>query len=140
MWTLRLDPGAQWVLPAAAGEGTRRKLYFFAGAHLTVDGHAVAAGSGIEVRAGAAVVLVNGDEVAELLMLQGRPIGEPVAQYGPFVMNTEQELRQAFEDYRRTQFGGWPWPDPAPVHGDGLDRFARHADGRTERHPAQEPG
>lgn len=137
IWTLRMAPGAQWVLPAAAGDGTRRKLYFFAGAQISVDGRAVPVGSAIEVRAGAAVELVNGDEPAELLMLQGRPIGEPVAQYGPFVMSTEQELRQAFEDYRRTEFGGWPWPDAAPVHGDEAGRFARHADGRTERHPSQ---
>jgi redox-sensitive bicupin YhaK (pirin superfamily) len=133
LWTLRLEPGAQWVLPPAAGEGTRRKLYFFAGAELNVDGHAVPVGSAVEVRAGSAVALVNGDVAAELLMLQGRPIGEPVAQYGPFVMNTEQELRQAFEDYRRTGFGGWPWDDAAPVHGPDAARFARHADGRTER-------
>ncbi|MDR7269450.1 redox-sensitive bicupin YhaK (pirin superfamily) [Pelomonas saccharophila] len=139
MWTLRLEPGAQWVLPAALGDGTRRKLYFFAGAQISVDGQAVAVGSAIEVKAGAAVRLVNGGEVAELLMLQGRPIGEPVAQYGPFVMNTEQELRQAFEDYRRTQFGGWPWSDAAPVHGDGQDRFARHADGRVESPASQVP-
>ena len=133
MWTLKLEPGAQWTLPAAAGDGTPRKLYFFAGTRLGVDGQAVDVQSAIELRAGAAVTLVNGAEPAELLMLQGRPIGEPVAQYGPFVMNTEQELRQAFEDYRRTQFGGWPWPDPAPVHGDGDGRFARHADGRVEQ-------
>ena len=136
IWTLRLEAGAQWVLPAAAGDATRRKLYFFAGTQLSIDGQAVPVGSAIEVQAGAAVVLVNGDAPAELLMLQGRPIGEPVAQYGPFVMNTEQQLRQAFDDYRRTGFGGWPWPDAAPVHGDDTGRFARHADGRTERHPA----
>jgi redox-sensitive bicupin YhaK (pirin superfamily) len=133
MWTLKLEPGAQWTLPAAAGDGTRRKLYFFAGARLGVDGQAVDVQSAIELRAGADVTLVNGAEPAELLMLQGRPIGEPVAQYGPFVMNTEQELRQAFEDYRCTQFGGWPWPDAAPIHGDGDGRFARHADGRVEQ-------
>ena len=75
---------------------------------------------------------VNGATVSECLLLQGRPIGEPVAQAGPFVMNTRQELRQAFGDYQRTQFGGWPWPDDAPVHGPDAGRFARHADGRME--------
>jgi hypothetical protein len=133
MWTLRLEPGAQWTLPAALGDGTRRKLYFFAGTQISIDGQPIAVRSAIEVKAGAAITLVNGGEVAELLMLQGRPIGEPVAQYGPFVMNTEQELRQAFQDYQRTQFGGWPWSDSAPVHGEGEDRFARHADGKVER-------
>ena len=66
------------------------------------------------------------------LMLQGRPIGEPVAQYGPFVMNTRSEIEQAFEDYRRTEFGGWPWQGPDPVHAREKGRFALHADGQFE--------
>lgn len=133
MWTLRMAPGAQWTLPRAMGDGTRRKLYLFAGSAITIDRVPVTVGHSVEVRATTDVVLTNGDQPAELLMLQGRPIGEPVAQYGPFVMNTQQELHQAFADYRRTGFGGWPWPDEAPVHGDVEDRFARHANGRTER-------
>ena len=68
-------------------------------------------------------------------MLQGRPIAEPVAQYGPFVMNTRSELEQAFADYRRTQFGGWPFSDNEPVHPRQRGRFARHADGRVEDAP-----
>jgi hypothetical protein len=65
-------------------------------------------------------------------MLQGKPIAEPVAQYGPFVMNTQAEIMQAMQDYRRTQFGGWRWPDAAPVHGREPRRFARYPDGRVE--------
>ena len=133
IWTLRMAPGARWKLPPAVNAAARRKLYFFEGARVSVAGETIAQRAAIELRATSAVELVNtGADVAEFLLLQGRPIGEPVAQYGPFVMNTEAELRQAFDDYRRTEFGGWPWPDHAPVHGPERVRFARHADGRVE--------
>ncbi len=133
IWTLKMAPGARWTLPAAAGVGTRRQLYFFKGDSIQIGGQTLARHAAAEVQAGADVELVNGSEPAECLLLQGRPIGEPVAQYGPFVMNTQQELRQAFADFQSTQFGGWPWPDAAPVHGPSPQRFARHADGRMEQ-------
>ncbi|HEY8050378.1 MAG TPA: pirin family protein [Ramlibacter sp.] len=132
IWTLRMQPGAKWKLPAAAGEGTRRTLYFFKGTSARVAGEEVKAPAAIEVRAGDAIELAAGDTTAEFLMLQGRPIGEPVAQYGPFVMNTQAEIMQAMNDYRRTQFGGWRWGDSAPVHGHEPKRFARYPDGRVE--------
>jgi hypothetical protein len=78
------------------------------------------------------VILHSGDEACEFLLLQGRPIDEPVARYGPFVMNTEQEIQQAFSDYREDQFGGWPWPNTGPVHFGAKGRFAKHADGTLE--------
>ena len=134
IWTVRMAPGARWTLPAATGERTRRTLYFFKGTSVEVGGQFVNRHAMIELRASEAVELVNGDaSVSEFLVLQGRPIAEPVAQYGPFVMTTQAEIAQAMQDYRRTQFGGWPWPDDAPVHGPDPARFARHPDGRDER-------
>jgi redox-sensitive bicupin YhaK (pirin superfamily) len=132
IWTIRMQPGGRWALPAAKGDGTRRTLYFFKGSQARVGGEDVTGPAAIEVRADATVELIAGDEVAEFLLLQGRPISEPVAQYGPFVMNTQAEIMQAMQDYRRTQFGGWRWTDPAPVHGRDPKRFAKYPDGRIE--------
>jgi quercetin 2,3-dioxygenase len=135
IWTIRLSPGARWTLPAAAGEQTRRSLYFFKGSEIGVDGQKLSQHAAIEVRANTALDLENlsAEHDAEFLLLQGRPIGEPVAQYGPFVMNAKAEISQAIADYQRTRFGGWPWPDSAPVHGRDPARFATHPDGREEK-------
>ena len=135
IWTIKMAPGARWTLPAATGDGTRRSLYFFKGQSVTIAGQAIHGHAAIELRADAEAELVNGDTEAEFLVLQGRPIGEPVAQYGPFVMNTQAEIAQTMQDYRRTQFGGWPWADDAPVHGRDPARFAKHPDGREEKPP-----
>ena len=134
IWTLRMAPSATWTLPPASGQGTRRSLYFFKGSAVTIAGQAVNSHAALELQANVAVELVNhGADEAEFLMLQGRPIGEPVVQYGPFVMNTEAEIHQTLRDYQQTQFGGWPWDDDAPVHGHDTARFARHPDGREEK-------
>lgn len=126
--TIKMPPHGRWTIPATPQVGVRRQLYFFTGANLSIGGEWVASGSAIEVRSDIACPLTNGEEATELLILQGKPIGEPIAQHGPFVMNTAQEIQQAFVDYRRTQFGGWPWDRPDPTHGDAPVRFARHAD------------
>ena len=70
-----------------------------------------------------------------MLVLQGRPIGEPVAQYGPFVMNDRAGIERAIADYQSTGFGGWPWPTDDPVQPRHAGRFARHAGGRLEERP-----
>ena len=81
------------------------------------------------IQSDVAARLEAGDGECEVLLLQGRPIGEPVVNYGPFVMNTAAEIQQAMLDYRRTKFGGWPWPSDDPVHARADGRFAKHPDG-----------
>src|SRR6185436_2270408 len=108
-------------------------LYFFRGPALRIAGRAIPPSHEAEVRADRELALEAGPGEVEILLLQGRPIGEQVVQYGPFVMNTRDEIQQAFADYQRTQFGGWPWPADDPVLARTEGRYARHADGRVER-------
>ncbi len=135
IWTLKLAPGARWTLPAGSA-GLNRMLYFFHGQSLKVGGKPIEGGKTLAMRSDAAVSLEAGPDEVELLMLQGRPIGEPVAQRGPFVMNTQDEIRQAFADYQRTRFGGWPWGASDPVHPREEGRFAKYLDGRVEKAPS----
>jgi redox-sensitive bicupin YhaK (pirin superfamily) len=132
VWHLSFDPDATWSIPAASGPETMRVVYAFEGSSLTIDGETVSAGTGVLIDCTEPHLLTAGGGGVEVMVLQGRPIGEPVARYGPFVMNTEEEIQQAFADYQRDQFGGWPWPSPEPNHGPEKGRFAIHADGRLE--------
>jgi redox-sensitive bicupin YhaK (pirin superfamily) len=132
IWSLRLAPKALFSLPPTLAS-TVRTLYFFRGASLQLDGEWLSTHSAVQVRSDRQIILENGPVESELLMLQGRPIGEPVAQHGPFVMNTRAEIQRAMSDYQQTRFGGWPWPSDDPVHAREEGRFAKHADGKVER-------
>ncbi len=131
IWHIVSEQKASWTMPPTRDPDTVRTIYVFEGS-LHIAEHDLEASTGAVVRSDEPVEIVGGPYGAEVLVLQGRPIGEPVATYGPFVMNTQEEIEQAFSDYRRTGFGGWPWPTDDPVHSRESGRFALHADGRTE--------
>jgi len=128
---IKMEAGATWNLPAAS-KGINRTLYFYEGDTLTLEDQSVAGYHAIEVLSDMEITLTAGEIDASILVLQGKPIGEQVMQYGPFVMNTKEEIKQAFEDYHETKFGGWPWPKYDQVHDREKTRFARHADGTEE--------
>jgi len=129
--TIKLAANATWTLPKAQVK-VNRNLYFYKGASMEVEGQTVPSYHSIAVEASQDITLRAGTEDCYLLMLQGQPINEPVAQYGPFVMNTEAEIQEAFRDYRETQFGGWPWTKQEQAHARDKSRFALHADGTEE--------
>ncbi len=131
IWLIRLDANATWTLPACSA-GINRALYFYRGHSLTLAAEELAPYHCADVAAEHPVPLQNGPEAAFLLLLQGKPINEPVEQHGPFVMNTRAEIRQAFADFQATQFGGWPWPRHDHTHPRESGRFALYADGRKE--------
>ena len=126
VYLLRIQPGASFTLnPAKGGTSTNRSLYFVEGASVEVCGQLLDQKAVLDVDASRDVPLTNNSDVEIIvLVLQGKPIGEPVAQHGPFVMNSRQEIEQAFADYRSTRFGGWPWDDDAVVFPREKGRFA----------------
>lgn len=132
IFTIALESGAEWIVPETQ-PGISRHLYFFQGDSLQVAERELSGQRGVDVVGSSPLHLENRGADAEVLILQGRPIGEPVAKNGPFVMNTQAEIRQAYEDYRKTRFGGWPWEGTGPVHGADPARFAKHVDRETER-------
>jgi redox-sensitive bicupin YhaK (pirin superfamily) len=131
IWVIMIEPGARWMLPTAPA-GVNRMLHCYEGDDVQVGDSVIGAQVGAGLRPETETTIENRGAPARLLLLQGQPIGAPVFQMGPFVMNSAEELRQAVDDYHRTQFGGWPWSRRDPVHDRSEGRFAIHADGRVE--------
>ncbi len=118
---VRLQPGSRFVHPTPPGHTVF--AYFIGGRAWCGEGtRPPAAGSGDEERREASgdpwvedgnlilfedgdqVVVQTGDEPVRFLLVSGRPIGEPIAWHGPIVMNTQEELDIAFEEYRAGTF------------------------------------
>lgn len=135
IWKITLAPNAKWKLPNASAH-VNRSLYFFKGKTIKVAGENLDYFKALELNAEYEIEIVNGDETTQLLLLQGKPLNEKVVQYGPFVMNSEQEIQEAYADFQRTQWGGWPWPSAENVHDKEKGRFALHGDGTLEE-PSQ---
>lgn len=131
IWRIAMQKEAIWKLPPAS-PGVRRMLYFYEGSGLKTAGLEIDPYHAVELHPDQEVLIENGLEDARLLLLQGVPQNEPVSQYGPFVMNTQEEIHQAVSDYRNTQFGGWPWPRHDHVHPRERGRFAKYANGNEE--------
>lgn len=123
-----LDPGATLQLPSTNGP-LNRALYQYKGS-AEINGQAFEEGTGVFIEEHEKLTITNCSESqVYFILMQGKPIGEPVAKYGPFVMNTSQEIEQVIQNYRRTEFGGWPWPTAEHVHDAGRGRFAQYPDG-----------
>lgn len=139
IWVLEMEEGAEFTIPAVE-EGINRNLYFYQGEKASIyQGLSEKESLDPQHRHGlmsSVPVTLRAESPSKFLLLQGRPINEPVVQYGPFVMNSPEEIQQTFSDFRRTEFGGWNWERRDMVHSH-KGRFALHADGREEEPPTK---
>lgn len=126
---MTIQPGGTLEIPKAhGGSEINRVLYCIEGLQekstindVVIDNGMITVDAGSELEI---TVPESATKPCEYLLLQGKPIQEPVAQYGPFVMNTRAEIEAAFADYSRTKFGGWPWPRDDYVFPRDKGRFA----------------
>lgn len=129
---IEIEAHGQYNMPKTSDE-SNRTIYFYQGENLLIDDTEIPEYHAATVDPSSPLTLKNNSpKKIKILILQGKPINEPVVQHGPFVMNSREEIQEAFDDYHRTQFGGWPWPKYDQVHDRSLGRFAKHADGEVE--------
>ena len=128
IWTIKMEANATWKIPPAKNDINRR-IYLYKGDAVHLSEKQMPNYCAAKLDATQEVILKNGDHESFLLLLQGKPIDEPVVQHGPFVMNSAQEIQNTINVYQATQFGGWPWPTHDHVHPKEKGRFARFADG-----------
>jgi len=101
---LRFEPGSRFEQPLASGHNAFVVVYR---GSVTVGGKVLGPGrlAILENDPAADGVILEAAVASKALLVAGRPLGEPIAQYGPFVMNTEEEIYQAVSDYRDGRLG-----------------------------------
>lgn len=132
IWIVSLEPDASIVLDPVNPSITRN-IYIYSGNGLKINGKEIEAQRRVKLDGNSEITILNGAGSSDFLLLEGEPINEPAVAYGPFVMNSMDEIRQAFHDFNQTGFGGWPWDRTDPVHSTEAVRFARYADGTIEK-------
>jgi quercetin 2,3-dioxygenase len=100
---LHLEAGAGATVPLAQDHNAF--VYVYEGeANVGEPTSRIAQGAVAVLSPGDSVSIAAGAKGARLILVAGKPLHEPVAKYGPFVMNTRAELEQAFQDYQAGKF------------------------------------
>lgn len=137
IFLIQLDAQAEIVVPATS-ETSNRFCYFYQGDDLFINGEKILVKHLVQLKPDEQIHLEAGSTEVRILWLEGEPIGAPIAQYGPFVLNSNEELQEAFTRYRATGFGGWPWERPDPVFTRDIPRYSSYEGGKREEFPEKD--
>ena len=132
VWIIRLKENGEFKLPRSIA-GVNRSIYIPKDNKVSLNRRNSFSNCMIELNPEKDCILSNESKSAKILLLQGKSINEPVYQYGPFVMNTRAEIKEAFDDYNSTGFGGWSWKNSGPIHGKYQGRFAKLINGKVSK-------
>ena len=99
---IALESGAQVTIPLP--EGHHAFAYVFDGADAQVAGQLLRRSELAVLSEGESVTVAGNEAPARVLLVAGRPLDEPVARYGPFVMNTPEQIHEAIADFRAGRF------------------------------------
>lgn len=128
IWTIKLNPYTKFVI-SGINEEVTRTLYFYEGGIINIGESEIKSKRLIHLNSKEDLIIQNSSEVSYLFFLQGKPINEPLVQQGPFVANSQEEIQEVIQEYRKTQFGVWPYKSNEPVHERKIGRFAKFANG-----------
>lgn len=130
---IAMEPGSSLSIDAPA-EGANRNLYFVSGKDATVDGIRVKSWSRMKYSRMGGMSIVNGDEASVMWLLEGRPIDQKMASFGPVILGDLEDVRKGLDEIRSNEFLEWPWDIIDKAQPLGTGRFIRYPDG-TERRP-----
>lgn len=135
---IAMGPGSRIVLEKGA-DGASRNLYFVSGKDATVAGIPVEAENRVKLLENSDMEVVNGEEPSVFWLLEGRPINQKMASFGPVYLATLKDVRKGLDEIRLNEYNEWQWGviDKAQPLGSG--RFIRYPDG-TLRRPTEGPG
>jgi redox-sensitive bicupin YhaK (pirin superfamily) len=123
IYFVELKRGGCFTLPEIP-EGVNRSVYFITGKCVAED-IAISDQRFIQTNHEQLAIKNQECDLLEFLVLQGKPIGEPVAHQGPFVSNSREGLSQVIYNYQRTGFGGWPYDQDAVIFPREQSRFVK---------------
>lgn len=128
---IEIDKGSTYIIPAISST-LNRSIYFYDGDCIEVEEMGLNNEEYVFVSGDETTIVNNGNKTAKILLLEAEPIPERIIAHGPFVMSSEEEIRQAYVDYQNTRFGGWPFGDLEIYHSPDQVRYAKYSDGSVE--------
>lgn len=126
-----LDPGAEMIIPPSSAN-VSRNLYFISGSNADIGGFVADAGYRLKLRPDIDISVKNGDVRSRMWLLEGAPIKQKMSSYGPVILKTDKEVRNALNDIRKDEYNVWPWNIVDKTQPLGAPRFVKYADGREE--------